>query len=416
MRRATVTAESFGHDVLGPMVAEFLLRLWSLASLLERPDDAALLFCARGGLRLHLAYERFLAASGLPAPVPAAPFMVSRLVAVRAVLLRTVDEDRSTLLPSAAVPLTDEFPGRPLSEVAVAMSGVQPSGESGDWNAPFSPDGFAALLRHPDGKAVVDALREQAGFFDRHVRESAGGRPRVLLVDTGLYGTTARLMADGVPDVDAHAVLIARSHRTGVVDDGVRSVGLSVDSRDYSPFRRRTALLRYWQFVEWICEPELPSVRTFAEEGGVLRSNLEVDGWQDRVRPDPGSPFAGVLSYLDALPHGPAQTVLRDADAAWSAFRRAVVWPAPGHGTALVTGPRSHDFGRDGTWSAPPERRALAALRGTSDWREGEIARSGSPLRLPLLTAIEAAYGARLAARTLARRGILPGRPAHPSP
>ena len=69
MTRPEATAEKFGHGLLGPIVAEFCLRLWSLGSLLERPAETSMLFCARGGLRMQLAYDRFLAASELAAPV-----------------------------------------------------------------------------------------------------------------------------------------------------------------------------------------------------------------------------------------------------------------------------------------------------------------------------------------------------------
>ena len=66
MTQQPVTSESFGRAVLGPIFAEFCLRLWSIGALLTEPGRAALLFCARGGLRMHLAYEAFLSSSCLP--------------------------------------------------------------------------------------------------------------------------------------------------------------------------------------------------------------------------------------------------------------------------------------------------------------------------------------------------------------
>lgn len=389
----------FGHDVLGPIVAEFCLRLWSIGALTRDPDDVAFLFCARGGLRIQLAYERFLAAAQLPATVHVAPLMVSRLAAIRPSLALTAATG-SGLLPWAAATLDYEFPTSSISEVARALSGVTPAGA---WEATCTRHGLAALLHHSDGKPVVDALVEQAELFTEHVHDALGARRTAVLVDTGLYGTTRELLAEGLPELAVGSALIARSYRPGPATAPV-TFGLSVAAAGYSPLRRRTALLRYWQFVEWLFEPELASVRTFAEVDGTVRSNLEVPGWPDQVAPVAGTVYAGLVAYLDELPPGPAEQIVRDADRAWTALRRAIVWPGPGHGDALRIGARSHDFGIDGTWSARPWRGPLAALRGSAIWREGEIARSGARWRLPLLAVVEAAYGARYLKRSTSGR------------
>ena len=138
--------------------------------------------------------------------------MVSRLVAIRPALMRTVDEQLPSLVPAAARTLSYEMPRASLSEVARAMTGVAPDPADGRWDAPFTPPGFASLLRHSDGRAVTEVLAHQATLFVRHLEDQLGGRPRAVLVDTGLFGTTAHLLADGQPDVDFSSVLIARSN------------------------------------------------------------------------------------------------------------------------------------------------------------------------------------------------------------
>ncbi len=398
--------EAFGRKVLGPIVAEFCLRLWTLGALFDHRPDVAMLFCARGGLRMQLAYEHFLAACELPSPMHVAPLMVSRVAAVRPALMRTVDEDLDALVPSAASNLSYEFGRSSLSDAAFAMSGAVPSSNSQTWEGQFTPDNFAALLRHADGKPVVDALAQQSVLFTRHVRKALGGRHHAVLVDTGLFGTTRQLLAEGIPNINFGSALIARSYRPGPTDLRAKTFGLLVDAEGYSPLRRRTALLRHWHFVEWLFEPELPSVRTFGEdEDGVLRSNLEIPGWRERVEPTPGSAFQGIVQYIDALPHGPAKQISTDSYRAWGELRRAVVWPDRDHGFALSVGTRSHDFGTEATWSAREWHGPIAALRGSTMWREGEIARSGSRLRLPLLTAIETSYSMRRLKRLVVRTG-----------
>lgn len=224
----------FGRRVLGPVVAEFCLRLWSLGSLLNRPADASFLFCARGGLRMLLAYERFLRATGLPAPIPAAPLMVSRVAAVRPALMRTLDVGLDDLVPSAADTLAYEFSRASLSGVAFAVAGVRPATTDERWDLPFSSRGFVALLRHPDGDQIVASLAEQAVLFTRHLRETLGRRGHAVIVDTGLYGTTRQLLADGLPTVEISSALIARSFRPG--SRHVRTFGLSAHSEGTHPF------------------------------------------------------------------------------------------------------------------------------------------------------------------------------------
>ncbi len=60
-------------------------------------------------------------------------------------------------------------------------------------------------------------------------------------------------------------------------------------------------MLRYWQFTEAMFEPALPSVNTFIEEQGILRSNLEVDGWQEQLPPTPGSAYAGLVEAISRV-------------------------------------------------------------------------------------------------------------------
>lgn len=385
-------SERFGFEVMGPIYAEFCLRLWSIETMVEEPEKTALLFCARGGLRMQLGYERFLAATGLPSRVSAAPLMVSRAVAIRGSLMRSIRDERSELLPFAATVIGHEFSSQTVRGVGSALAGLDPGSLNVAWEIPCTPSGLAALLRHTDGESIVAALDDQEALFSRHLRDAMNGQPRGILVDTGFYGTTRELIAEGHPEVDLGSVMLARSFRPGYPREGARSTGLLVEAESYNPFRRRTTLLRYWHFVEWLFEPELPTVRTFRQEDGDVRSNLEVADWEVWVNPSSGTAFNGVLRYLDQLPGPPGMRVVRDAGEAWTQLHRAIIWPDRNAALALAVGRRTHGFGREGSWTARPWRGPLAALRGSTMWREGEVAHSGTPLRLPMLFAIEAAY------------------------
>jgi hypothetical protein len=327
---------------------------------------------------------------------------VSRVAAIRPAIVRSLAAGHTALPHATAATLSYEFPRTSHAQVAQALSGVEVTGD--EWSAPFRSEDFLAILRGSRGEPVVAELSRQTELFGRHLRATLGHRYHGVLIDTGLYGTTRALLAEGLPDLAFSSALIARSYRPGLARRSTRTFGLSVEATGYSPWRRRTAMLRYWHFVEWLFEPDLPSVRGFTEVGGEVRADLQVDGWQERIAPPPGSAAAGVLSYLDALPPGSGAKIVEDADRAWGAFRRTIVWPGIEDARALAVGTRSHDFGKDATWTERPWSGPLGALRGTSMWREGEIARSGTPLRAPLLVTIEAAHTLRHAKRAVARK------------
>jgi hypothetical protein len=397
--RSQYTRDSFGRTVMGPVFAEFALRLWMYVSSLQEPEDTALLFCARGGLRLQLLYERFLAASGLESPVRASALMVSRVVAVRPAVLAGAD--------SAYEQLHYEFPDVRLLDVARVLTGdstLDPE-NAAPWHEPHTSSGLRARLASDDARPAVDAIRLQVERFRLHLSGCAGGRQRLILCDSGLFGSTLQLLMDGLPEMTWSSVVVARANFKRLpTPHFTHMTGLAVEASQYCPWQPRTSILRYWHLIESILEPDLQSVRRFDEDCGQIRSNLEVPGWQSRILPEPGSIFGGMLDYIDALPPAPAIQILDDAERAWEKLRRAIVWPTPHESLLLDPGDRSVDFGRNETISVVgPWRGALTTLRKRSFWREGEIARWATSLRPFLLVALEAAYGARWCHRSISR-------------
>jgi hypothetical protein len=392
---------AFGRMVLGPIFADFALRLWMLLSGLESKDQAVLLFCARGGLRLRVIYDRFLAASGLASPVATRDLMVSRVIAVRVAL--------STQCPSAYEQIAYEMGAVSLRQVASAIGGIDcTSAEYDDpaWGEPYSQAGFAKLLASEDGQAVHANIKHQAALFRTHLNDVLGGRTRPILCDTGLSGSTMRLLEDGLPHLHWGCALFARSNYKNLSTSHYsRTAGLSVESDRYSPLDKRTAILRYWHLIESTLEPELSSVSTFTYAGDSVTSNLEIPDWQSRVHPAQGEIFAGVIDYIDGLPKGrAAATILSDVDQAYTRLRQAVIRPTRADVAMLNIGSRSLDFGRTHDMTGPAcEPGIRKALRG-SLWREGAVSLASASLRWPVLTGIEAAYVARWAFRSLRAR------------
>jgi FMN phosphatase YigB (HAD superfamily) len=387
--RRRATGEAFTDDVFGPIVAEYALSMWLyLASLTE--TAAVALFCARGGLRQQLAYRTVVDRLGLPETVPTRKFMVSRLAAARGGLLRASSDTYAEI--------AREFAGESCAAVARAFVPT-PLPLSGSWDVPFSDHAFPQLLEHdPAGGAVRAAIAVQHALFERHLREVAGRATRLLLCDTGLYGSTQRLLEAGLPEFRWESVLLGRANYKHMDSSHfARTTGLLVEQDAYNPLIPQSALLRYWQLVESLFEPDLSSVRTFHEDDrGAVRSNLEQPGWEDKLSPADDTRFAAVMHYLEGLRPGDAGRVLAESTAAWRTLHRTIVFPSQEQASLLTLADRSRDFGHDQRVRVLPTNRRLSptSLRG-SMWKEGLIALQAGALRRPALWALEAAYAVR---------------------
>lgn len=382
---------SFAGAVLGPIVAEFCLRIWLYADQLRKDDDAILLFCARGGLGIREAFERLLDRLHLRLDTPRENLLISRLVAARAAIAR-----RS---PAAVEELSREFRDSSFADVAQALSGRNRELPA-SWSEPFMPDQLYDLFKTPAGQQVVDDIDAQNALFRRHLKQVSAGRGRLVLCDTGLYGSTQRLLADGFPELSIETVQLARSNYKGHSEAHFpRVVGLLVEQDVYSPFQVETTVLRYWQLVESLFEPAIPSVRHFHEDaagdvlansGCVRREAVDVAAGNALLR--------DVLAYIDQIPDG--ATLLDDAERAWPRLKQAITRPSTQDLHALDVGRRSVDFGRSGVVAAingNSPGHALARLSAVRShlWREGAIAREFPHLRPALLLAMEAGYAVR---------------------
>jgi FMN phosphatase YigB (HAD superfamily) len=393
---AATTAQNafdFGKFVLGPIVTEFCVLIWLYASQVETQDHASLLFCARGGIGIREAFERVLERLGLPLSLKRANIMISRLVAARAALLA-----RSG---SALEELGREFRGGSSGDVANAL-GSRTFQLSPEWQQPFSADGFAALLFGSPGREVLTDIEQQNTLFVRHFTKVCGDAERIVLCDTGLYGSTQRLLAQAFPKTRIETVNFARANYKGHGEEHFPNVvGLLVEQNCYSAFNVHSCVLRYWHLIESLFEPKIPSVHTFRADGDdAVMANCG-DITHGSIDPGRGnSLLSGALSYINGLSNGDGTLALRNAEAAWFRLKRAITRPTAADLRCLDIGDRSKDFGRSAVIGlqsvapAAPWLSKLASIR-TQLWREGAITRDFPVLKCALLPMLGSAYSVR---------------------
>jgi FMN phosphatase YigB (HAD superfamily) len=391
-------ADLFGRYVLGPIVTQFCSLVWLYAQEAGASEKTVLLFCARGGVGIREAFERVLAKLCLPLGMRRENIMISRLVAARAALLVRSD--------SIIEELDREFQGSVLSDVAKALGG-RPYELPEMWNRPFCADRFVTLLFGRSGVQVLADIEKQNALFTRHFRQLIGDSDRIILCDTGLYGSTQRLLASGFPEIRVETIQFARSNYKGHGEEHFPKVtGLIVEQNVYNPFNVCSCVLRYWHLVESLFEPAVSSVHLFTENGrGQVEANCG-DITFGAIDPSLNNHLlSGALAYIEALPANGGAVALSDAEVAWHRLKRAITQPTENEVQCLEVGGRSVDFGRSDVLRifAPQKNitfmRKLASLK-TQLWREGAIAREFPFLKHALLPV----FGSVLSLRGLLAR------------
>ncbi|MBW9118016.1 hydrolase [Rhizobium cauense] len=377
--------QAFGREVFGPIVAQFCFYIWLYAREAEAQGNSALLFCARGGIGIREAFERLVAKLDLPLGIRRENILISRLVAARAAFMQKS--------PAVLDELGREFKKNTFADVANAMGG-RPYGLSGPWELPFEPSHFFAMIDTPEGRVVLGDIEKQNELFKRHLDQIAGDASRIILCDTGLYGSTQRLVAAGLPERKFETIQFARCNYKGLSEDHFPQVtGLVVEEDLYNPLRIETVILRYWQIIESLFEPAIPSVRHLSEgNDGAVCSNAGKIGFGELDPAEGNLLLSGVLQYIDRISNGTA--IMSDADLAWTRLKRAITNPRAFDMMALGVGARSVDFGRPESVyvlkqsGAPDLARRLSAVK-SQLWREGAIARDFPFLKAALLPALE---------------------------
>lgn len=371
-----------GDTALAAVFHRFLLKL-HLAQLTYDPGDTVVLFLARGGIRLRLFYQDFLAGTGLPAPLPFTDCYVSRMSLIKAALLdhyEAVYED-----------LVREYPGVPVDRVVAQFFGA-------DVHARWQPLADPALRHRPlDLAALQQALwgsdsaadllrrecKDQAQLFAQYRGELAGDRRRVVVVDTGWAGSILSYLQLLDPAREYTALYFGR-HNYGRPTPAwyPQVVGVAVESERIWAGRPETALLAYRHLIESICEIRVPSVTGYRRTGAGTVAPLPGAATAEQVAPQPTEPLAvAIRAHLRAGGDGtdPA-AVDRAARRAHRLLWRALMYPSVAQVPAFTVPPRSADFGKDLAVPvvvppAPAWRRRVKRRRvDVSLWPAGQVA------------------------------------------
>lgn len=361
----------FGYDVLGPILVECCIVLYEYL----RTNVSAhtpVLYCSRGGLLIRRALDLFLTQTGRTLDMPMADVMLSRLASARLAL---------QLAPDDVEPMLElEFAGRSCAEVAIALTGKKI--DLGDeWNQDYSLASLKHLLHQSaQGKRIHSEMLKQADLLREHILRVSGGSKKIVLVDTGVFGSIGHFLTVGLPNTEIQSVLLFKANYKAHAGLTLpKSEGLVCCDNDYVPWKARSVFRLYWPFIEAFFEPDLPSVKRyrFTPEGEVS-SNLQVPNWQNLLI-TPGNPLRlGAFDYLGTIGSYSADSRRYYASVAWKNLKRRIVFPSKQDVNILKVDQRCVDFGFEEYFSVglcTANVKLVDKLNSVrnSMWPEGEI-------------------------------------------
>lgn len=374
MRHRYTSKYQFGQQVMGPIVAEFCMRLHDHLDGYSSDKNVAILFCARGGLmirRMLALYEQNIEGE---TSLRGQDFMVSRLAASRMAFIRSPQQ----IAPLLAI----EFEGRSNADVAKVLSGDRAT-LSPRWNQPYCIDQFILLLRtSPEGRRIHSLILNQADFLSDHLTTLCRAARNVIIVDTGVYGSIGHYLSIGFPDIRFQSCLLFHANYKGKLHLPEMDIhSLICNQNTYKPWDVRSVSRLYWPFIEAFFEPDLPSVRNYQKsDRSQLRSDLQIKEWRLRLEPDPESIQAGAYDYVKELTTKTATHVTRRSTESWKTLQRIIVFPTPHDVELLTVKPRGLDFGFDDKISLGEYTKVVSlpkkiAQINNSIWPESEIVR-----------------------------------------
>ncbi len=346
--RSMIKSRREAGFLLGPVFYEFCCRLcWCTAQ--EAPATDALLFMARGGLRLQYLFELFLKINRMEFGIPCFPFWSSRFFGVK----MTFQEN-----PELAVGnLVREFACADCAAVANALlpEELYPDKEAllrtlpeDIASAPVTREKVFALYQSRCDCSVKlrEHLREQHDLGHRLLNERFGSFRNLHIVDSGWFGSTLGSLQTGCPRWHWDALYFGRWNYRGETPWYFGDVtGLMIDAVGLKGKNAIDIFLEYHHILEAVLEPELPSVEYCRGDGSC---NAMIPGWEGRIAGDDTEElWSGVKDYFASAPPADLDACTRATSRVLKKWKRLLRYPTRDEARILEVPPRSADFGKN---------------------------------------------------------------------
>ncbi|UUX51297.1 glycosyltransferase family 2 protein [Nisaea acidiphila] len=334
----------FGHDLLGPIVNLYFLRLH--AHLLQTdPVADRILFLLRAGLRLKSLYEIWLACRDLALQEHVHLLRTSRLMAVKGTYAAS---------PSLALTaLGSELEGEPLDRIVRGLLRAEQSRETPLSIPEVPPQPLHDFLQSdaPTAERVRRHLRRQSRLFADYVEAVAGSAERLLLIDTGWRGTQQLLFEQAFDDWHWSGLYFGCIGRASISGEQPAAMtGLMFDTPLFDPDQPASILLQHRHLIESVFEPNVPSIERIDHSDIDRARKGRSETIREKRLADPA--FDGVCAYLRKFATASPTEALDRYEGALRSLSRLISEPDTAAIALLARKPRSLDLGRTGAVGA----------------------------------------------------------------
>lgn len=364
---------AFGRDILGPVIASYLQKLWETCQYFEKEKSAKILFCARAGVRIRHALEIYMGRVGVEVPADWEMFWVSRLMIAKGIWQRCASQSRAVF--------NKEYGNINIDMAVDCIVGRKPSREAMDSAYRSTPLDFDNLDFSKSEKLsqVEEHLQIQSELFEQETRSLLCNHKSALLIDTGWMASSQRMLSKGMPDIDwwgAYFGLSSIEQESESRDHWARAIGLMFMADAVDPDSLETSIIECRHVIESLFEPLGPSIEQYRRDAdGKISADGAKANLADRERCCEDSIFSGVLAALAAAPRDPA-AVMADAQQAWRRLQQFLLTPTLDETKIFQAIERSADFGRGFTAKLllPKDDRTSGARIAQALWTAGQIA------------------------------------------
>lgn len=337
------------YNLVGPLFYRFLFKLHMTHAAYD-PEDTVVLFLSRGGIRMRYFYELFLQRNGLKSAIPYSDFYVSRMAVIKANMIANYELVYQDFL--------NEYYGYTIGDAVHTFFGNDVYVR---WDKMHAPQDKGTLLNQDTLNLLLwgdtesaDYLRrvlyEQNELYLKYLREIAGEKKNIVIVDTGWSGSILTYMDNLDPEREYTALYFGR-YNYGKDEPGWfnKIVGVEAEDRDFNLNKPETALFLNRHLIEGLSEIRWPSVDGY--QMGADDSVEPLIGFapQEMVIPlvDEAQAY-GVMKYIfDAGDRLDIHKIHESGDRAARLLCRRLMYPGRDDLAFFSVATRSADFGKE---------------------------------------------------------------------
>lgn len=346
--RKTLKSRREAGLLLGPVFYEFCCRLyWSIAG--KVPEQDALLFMARGGLRLEFLFELFLKVNKLDCKIQRFSFWISRFAGVKMTfqenpelavknLVREFSCTNCKVMANALLP-EEFYPDKELLlqtiPEALAMASIN---RENAFALFYSPCAYSEKLR--------EHFQQQHDWGHQNLQTRFGSFQNLHTVDSGWFGSTLGTLQTGCPAWHWDALYFGRwNYRNETPWYFNDIIGLMIDAVGLEGKNAIDIFLEYHHILEAVLEPELPSVEYYREDGSC---NAMIPGWENKIDGDDTEElWIGIKEYFASAPAIDLESCTQATSQVLKQWKRLLRYPTKAEARILEVPPRSADFGKN---------------------------------------------------------------------